>query len=192
MNREEIKMGLFDKLLGKKPAAIGDNSTAQNIMDANIVDALERIDYFSKIGEAVSDIARFKVMSVRNIENAIKSMGNQKWENIQLEEDGDISVWLFKNNHKDAYNRRNDYVTAAKESILPKIETKIKQLPFSEDIVKTIEINISFNIVGIAVALCYRQYVRSEFYERMLQIYQSGHIPCGWQGKMKKGCFLVY
>jgi hypothetical protein len=42
----------------------------------------------------------------------------------------------------------------------------------------------------------FKEYIHLEFHARMLQIYKSGHIPCGWQGKWKKeddkGYFLVY
>ena len=33
---------------------------------------------------------------------------------------------------------------------------------------------------------------QNEFFDRMLKIYLSGHLPCGWSGEYPEGKFFVY
>ena len=38
----------------------------------------------------------------------------------------------------------------------------------------------------------YSEYYKSDFFDKMLAIYLSGHLPCGWSGEYPEGRFFVY
>ncbi|PGC52826.1 hypothetical protein COM14_03595 [Bacillus pseudomycoides] len=42
------------------------------------------------------------------------------------------------------------------------------------------------------MVLSYEEYYKSAFYKEMLEIYLSGHIPCGWNGKYPEGNIFIY
>lgn len=53
--------------------------------------------------------------------------------------------------------------------------------------------DISFNVLSIAVIDAYKEQLpMPAFFQKMLEIYQSGHLICGWKGKKGDGHFIVY
>ena len=52
---------------------------------------------------------------------------------------------------------------------------------------------VRFCVLHIVMADAYRSIVPVDaFSEKLLKIYESGHLPCGWSGKKDKGTFYIY
>jgi len=49
-----------------------------------------------------------------------------------------------------------------------------------------------FDFINILVIECYKEYTTSEFFDRELDIYLNGHVPCGWQGRYPNGGMIIY
>jgi len=62
----------------------------------------------------------------------------------------------------------------------------IKSLP--ESIID----DIKFNLITILMSDLFSDYYNSEFYRQLYQIYISGHLPCGWEGKYPSGRMIVF
>ena len=82
----------------------------------------------------------------------------------------------------------NEKVEYYRENYIPQIErvlqNKAKQAGFAENIIT----DIRFNLLIILEANYFSDLYRDAFWNQMLEIYKSGHIPCGY----KKGVFLIY
>ena len=172
-------MGLFDKFKKKE-------------IDDKIIAELKEIEYFSNIGMSVTCINNFRCEHIPTIEQAAEEIESVKWENKRIEENGDITVFLCVN-HKKIYNEQwNKKVAAVKTLIIPTVDSHIECLKIDGEMLKIFRNNIRYDIVGIAMALIFSEYIKSDFYLRLLQIYKNGHLPCGWKGKKERGCFLIH
>ncbi|MFS0901778.1 hypothetical protein AB3N02_01740 [Priestia aryabhattai] len=121
-----------------------------------------------------------------------KNIKGVKWENICLEERNILTGYLAKNK-AELYNKNwNGLVREVKTEILPKvidkIESQVSILGLSSEIVNAIK----FDIINIIMVLTYEKYHHSDFYTGLLDIYLSGHIPCGWDGDYPVGNIVVY
>ena len=130
-------------------------------------------------------------------ETVIKYIHSNKfqytWGNVCLEEENEITVFLGANHRDEFHKKWNQFVDEVKEIIIPQITPVIVEqinrlgLP-EEDVLSDIE----FNVVGIAVISYYKEYVHSPFFDNLLDIYCSGHLPYGWRGKYPRGVIRVY
>lgn len=134
----------------------------------------------------------FDVEYVKSKKQLAKLITGIKWENVCLEAQGDFTAYLCIN-HKEVYNKYwNDMVRKIKKDYISRIAKNIaKELDDFED-KDDIIISMRADIVDLFMIHFYSEYYKSDFYEKMLKIYLSGHIPCGWSGKYPDGKFQVY
>ena len=127
--------------------------------------------------------------SKRDVEKMINSI---KWENMCLDRMGDFTTYLLKN-HKDEYNRYwNDEIRLIKERYISVISDKVNQALLINDLSVDLLDDIKMNILSIFMLEYYSEYYSSDFYNKMMIIYLTGHLPCGWIGEYPNGKFIVY
>lgn len=128
-----------------------------------------------------------------NSQNKMKKMINSiKWENACLEADGDFTAFLHKN-HKEIYNKFwNETVRMVKNEYINNIADYLEEV--LSDYINKDEIicDIKANLVTLFMIDFFSEYYSSDFYEKMLKIYLSGHLPCGWAGTYPEGKFVVF
>lgn len=134
----------------------------------------------------------FEVEYIKSRSKAEKLIKSMKWENVCLETGGDFTVFLHKN-HKEDYNKywnevviriKNEYISIISE----KIEIAVAEFNDKEAILN----DMKFNLITLFMLNFYSEYYSSDFYNKMLKIYLSGHLPCGWSGNYAEGKFIVY
>lgn len=134
----------------------------------------------------------FDVEYLNNTRDVEKNINATKWENICLDRKGDFTTYLFKN-YKTDYNKYwNDEVDIIKKQYLFKISEKIKTALIDRGLSVGIIDDILMNLLSIFMLEYYSDYYSCDFYNKMLKIYLSSHLPCGWIGKYPDGNFLVY
>lgn len=155
-------------------------------LDQTLVNRILNIDFLSNVEEKYKDY-----IVEKDVKKAEKQISTLKWENICLEESGDITGYLSQN-HQEADKLWNILTQEAKELLLPSLEEKLDFLIDENMLTVKIKQDILFNIIGIVVIDAYKEYVKSPFYSELLEIYEAGYIPCGWKGKYPGGSMYVY
>lgn len=146
-----------------------------------------QMELLSNIGKQYKNYSNFK--SMKQVEKSINSV---KWENICLEERNKVTGFLAVN-FPDEYNKYwNMLVEEIKQNVIPIIEKKLDILLEENRITVLIKQSILFDIVNIIMVRSYEKYIQSDFYDRMLAIYENGHLPCGWEGKYPIGEIKIY
>lgn len=163
-------------------------------INKEIIDILYNTSWFSNCGKQTPPQFGIRVDSVNEVKNHITSI---RWENIELEHQGDITEKLCNRSCQgigQEYQAWNNLVDDFKRNFLPQLETQWKkQLSLFDLNMKEVIDDISFNILGIVMADTYKKIVpMSSFYVKLLEIYINGYLPCGWIGKKDKGCFVIY
>ena len=75
-----------------------------------------------------------------------------------------------------------------RNEIIAKIERNWKNEKSRQGILD----DVPFNIITLFMLDFYSECFKSEFFDKMLAIYLSGHLPCGWSGEYPDGKFFVY
>lgn len=122
----------------------------------------------------------------------LRSIRSFDWENAYLDAQGDLTGYLHLHHNKEYNEYWNEEVTIIKEKYLPPILDKIKKAiderNYSTDIIPYIR----YNVVEIMMSNFYSEFYESVFFKNMLEVYLSGHLPCGWMGKYPNGKFMIF
>ena len=86
----------------------------------------------------------------------------------------------------------NVAVGEIKSKYMNEIREKIENKWVDEKSKQYVIDDVQFNVLTLFMLDYYSEYYQSDFYERMLAIYLSGHLPCGWSGEYPEGRFIVY
>lgn len=134
----------------------------------------------------------FEVEYIKSKKQLKKLITGLKWENVCLDAAGDFTAYLHKN-HKEDYNKYwNDTVRRIKNEYITTIAEHIENALNGFDGKNDILIDMKANLVSLFMIHFYSEYYKSDFYDKMLKIYLSGHIPGGWIGDYPEGRFQVY
>lgn len=160
-------------------------------LDKELIAVLFDIDWFSNCGK---DITLDGVSKSKTISAVKKSIQSIRYENILLGHYGEFTSDLFRS-HRESYNKWwNVLVNQFKTQYTPELkkiwESKLEPLGLNETCVVE---DISFNILNLAVIEAYKDQIPlPPFYQKMLSIFKSGCLVCGWKGKKDDGNFIVY
>ncbi|WP_140456882.1 MULTISPECIES: hypothetical protein [Priestia] len=161
-------------------------------LNTAIVEAIISNNWLEYCGVETNLLQGSNYSYLSNIKKVNENVKGVKWENICLEERNILTGYLAKNKSELYNNNWNVLVREVKREVLPKvinkIESQVSILGLSSDIVNSVK----FDIINIIMVLTYEKYYNSDFYNSMLDIYLSGHIPCGWDGDYPNGKILVY
>lgn len=141
---------------------------------------LKNINWFSHCGkEETLKIGR-TYRFVSNHSEMLRRIAETEWENYTLEQENELTSYL-SNHHRDAYRFWNQHCITIKEEIFPDLFEHIKEKyrQYFSDMEQEVLNDLQWNILGILLADIYSEYYRSDFSEDLLEIYRSGHIPCG-------------
>lgn len=85
------------------------------------------IDYFNQCGNDIDGLYKFDVYVEKNLDVAIKSLSRISWSNMTLEEQNNLTVYLFKN-HRDYYNSKwNEQAKINRDELIPPIISKLEK-----------------------------------------------------------------
>ena len=146
-------------------------------------DQLVSCDWFCNCGDKTFD--QFEVIIEENQEHGIACLNSLVYENASLEKQNDMSFAV-----REVPKDWNDVVKEIKQSgyigkVSKRIKSglKLKGIP-GEEVLETVR----WDLLHLFLANYYSEYYTDVFYEQMLQIYLSGHLPCGYEWKK----FRVY
>lgn len=157
-----------------------------------VIDELINCKWLENCGELNSTKYDFETVFQSDRTKVIKSITSMEWENICLEERGNITSFLATHN-KTEYNKNwNVLAKQIKSEVLPQIVAKIEQGVNAKNLPDSIIEDIKFNLVTILISDAFSKYYISEFYDSLLKIYTAGHLPCGWDGEFPVGKIVVF
>lgn len=105
---------------------------------------------------------------------------------------GDLTEHLGTYYTDEFDNYWNENVILVKEKYLPPILESINRAIKDKDYSAEMIFSIRQNILMIIISDYYSDYYESIFFKNLLEVYLSGHIPCGWKGKYPEGKIIVY
>jgi len=157
------------------------------------VTELENISWFGSVGLPLELNLPFGVIAVPSWKEAMRSCSDPIWEDATLEAQNRLTEFLFSCNTKQ-YGDWNYITKDAKTRIITPLVEQV-WYPFSQShgLDKIFVDSVSWDILGAIMEFQYRKCSgHPVFFLPLLDIYQAGHFPCGWQGEFPRGRLMVY
>lgn len=163
-------------------------------LDECFMEKLQSLSWFCKCGTPLPfDWA----VSAASTKEVLKSISSLKWENKVLEIQGDVTEQLSNRSTTGGgreYQEWNNLVDDFKKRYIPQLKEQwgIALTPSGLNTSSVLN-DISFNILSIAVIDAYKMIVPTPpFFLQLIEVYEAGHLPCGWKGKKDTGKLIVY
>ena len=148
---------------------------------------LLNINWFSEIGKPFSDTGYSLANSLMEAEIYLASA---EWENVTLEESNKISSYLSVK-HTIIFQDWNNLIKESKAFFEKELLTIIPHLSSFDNTL--LYQCLEWDIIHYLVEDAYEKNLKEPFFfGKLISIYESGHIPCGWAGKWPKGQMIVY
>ena len=163
-------------------------------LDKQFIDKLIRIDWFINCGK---DIPCEYGVKLKSGTEAIDNIMNVRWQNIILDNRGDLTAQLSMRSCKGEgkeYQEWNKLVREIKESYMPDLERVWNERLSTRELNKSeVLADIRFNVLALIMVDVYKSIIPvTAFWKNLLEIYEAGYLPCGWKGKKADGKFMIY
>jgi len=159
-----------------------------------LVERVRGIAWFGKCGEALPSYG-IPVRAVHSWSEAEIANSSDLWENVQLEFRNRLTLFLHK--HAPGLDLHwNNITERAKREVVTPLERGtwgplVKKLNLSEEVLHSVR----WDILAALMESAYREVPnRPVFFLNLVDVYESGHFPCGWIGSADApdGELLVY
>ncbi|WP_409310354.1 hypothetical protein [Pectobacterium sp. B1J-3] len=151
------------------------------------VNRLIKINWFSHVGD------QFFVPNVKvanSFGEAMLFLSSPDWENVTLEESNDMSGYLSIK-YPSALQEWNSLAIDAKTFWRDELSKRIPDLDGFDNVL--LLQCIEWDIIHYLIEDAYKDKIKkSLFFDSLICIYESGHIPCGWDGNWPNGNLVVY
>jgi hypothetical protein len=52
--------------------------------------------------------------------------------------------------------------------------------------------NLKWNLVNYLLEDAYSNFLQEPFFDGLINVYEAGHMPCGWSGTWPAGKLVIY
>ncbi len=165
-------------------------------LDPEICSKLAAIDWFSRCGSEPVQTLPFQFQRASDIAAAITHARGLAWRDAGTAAQGDLTGFLAKH-HYECYaghwNRLGDAVEdRMQREIMPTVKEALANL--SAEVLSDLVL-LDLNRIAIHSAYSKRFKRLPDFFQRLLVVYERGHLPCGWIGDLDlwpEGELLIY
>jgi hypothetical protein len=137
------------------------------------------------------------VKKALNEKQALSLISSDDWADARTEAQGELTGYLSKH-HYNAYGGYwNSLVNEATKLIetvaLESLKSELQRRGWPDELARPIIVDLTRAILELSFRARFRK--APAFFETILEIYKSGHLPCGWSGKMSEwpeGAIIAY
>lgn len=185
----ELNAPLSDHLQNPPPAFESKHAFSQSDVSARV----RAIDWFVRCGSTPSLDLTMPVQRVDSWEVAVASCSSAEWEDVELEAQNQLTIWLSQHD-RDGYRRWNRIVKTHKRSTVePLIEKTIRPIQLAQGLHESVISSVQWDVLGALMENSYLPSGHSAmFFLELLQAYEAGHFPCGWLGEWPIGKLVVF
>ena len=162
------------------------------VFDEQVVKRLLECDWLVNCGRTDAEIPGVRCEWLTDRERIVKNFNGVKWENTRIDARNEVTSYLSLNQPNQFNGVWNKRVDMVKEQFLPKIKEIYSAKVIELELPERVSNAIDWDVLNIIVISSYREYIMSNLYNNLLDIYTSGHLPCGWHGRYPKGVIMVY
>jgi hypothetical protein len=146
---------------------------------------LNNINWFVNLGVATTLPS---VIQAQSLSLFIKELNSDEWESTTLAVGNEITDYLAKNTNK--YQYWNSLVKEAKNVVENDI---IPKITFPESEKGSMTENLKWDLVNYLLEDAYSTFLLEPFFfDGLINVYEAGHMPCGWSDTWPVGKLVIY
>lgn len=150
------------------------------------IDRLSKINWFVNLGMATTLPG---VIQTKSLSLFIKGLKSDEWESATLEAGNEITGFLAKK-HTSKYQCWNSLVKDAKKVVENDI---IPKITFPESEIVTMTESLKWDLMNFLLEDANSSLLQEPFFfDRLISVYEAGHMPCGWSGTWPAGKLVIY
>jgi hypothetical protein len=185
----DLNAGMIEAVTNPPPGFV----SKHKFVASDVASRVNSIDWFAHCGESLALGLSMETEKITGWAQAIKSCKKGAWENVELEAQNQLTLWLHLNDRPN-YQRWNEIVVAQKNAVVNPLTEKVLA-PFraKHNLDMAFVHCVQWDILGVLMENSYLGSGHASFFFlELLTIYEAGHFPCGWKGDWPKGTLLVY
>lgn len=161
-------------------------------IEKEIVNRIKSIEWCSNCGNIANIRLSYENKYVSSWSEAKKYYNQTTWEDKTLEAQNELTSFLF-NKYRNEYSKWNSVVKEAKKFIEEEVVPKIKKIG-EDNYLDTVFIDcVKWDILGAIMENEYKKCNgRPTFFLKLLEIYEAGNFPCGWDNNTQNGELIVF
>jgi hypothetical protein len=163
-----------------------------------IIGKLESIRWFELVGQECDITTSMSIVRMKSWQKALQTRNLNDTSNAFLEGVNHLTHELSFHFRKES-RKWNDYAGECRvileEDIYPVVDSIIDSTPELNEIeagVYTLRDSVRWDLSHIVMEHVYSDLVPPRLYTLLLEVYQAGHFPCGWDEVWPNGKLWVY
>jgi hypothetical protein len=161
-------------------------------IEKEMINRIKFIEWCSNCGSIANIQLSYENKYVSSWSEAKKYYKQTSWEDKTLEAQNELTSFLF-NKYRNEYSKWNSLVKEAKKFIEEEVVPKIKKIEEDNDLDTFFIDCVKWDILG---AIMENEYKKCNggptFFLNLLEIYEVGNFPCGWDNSKKNGELIVF
>lgn len=143
---------------------------------------LENIDWYGAYGDAIAQ--RVDWVAASTISEAKESALSDQWLSFRLMVSNRMHRQASQTNY-DRFSKWNAVAVEIQQAVTPLVERVVRIWVDVRGPSKKERISVAWDIQGICMEAEFSDLLSPLFFQpRLLDCYESGHMPCGWLGPM--------
>jgi hypothetical protein len=164
--------------------------------DNEIYMKMNEIKWFVRCGMKPPNDLPFQLQQVTDVNIAIENALDPNWQDAGTAAQGELTGYLARTDYDvygTSWNRLGDIIEEQiQKETMPKVNEALSRMA-AENLSNVVLLDLN----RIALHSAYKKRFKKvpDFYERLLKVYESGHLPCGWIGDLDlwpEGKLIVY
>lgn len=156
---------------------------------ASLLKEIEKIRWFSNVGLEIEFNSKLhQVKSWRECESYFVS---DDWEEVTLEARNNLTQFLRDGNSR-AFSEWNALIEEGQDFLKNAVIPVIGGLDLPVDEKAILMSCVRWDLLSCLMEDAYSEFKPPVFFANILEIYKSGHFPCGWQGRWPEGNLVIF
>jgi hypothetical protein len=165
-------------------------------LDPRIYERYRALPWFKHCGEKFCSEIGLAVEQVGTPSAAISGIESDSWTDAGTHAQGELTGYLARTNYEvygSNWNRLAKLSRARlQDEFMPRLVTALDAIGVT---IATPRVLLDLNRIALHAAFANRFSGAPVFFEKLLLVYESGHLPCGWRGDLDSwptGALLLY
>jgi hypothetical protein len=160
-------------------------------LDNQTLQTLQRIAWFSRCGKPVEQDFGLSMRCASDWSTAAEYFSSPHWEDTTLRARNALTRHL-SDKAGGAYQQWNEMTVHAREWLKEKAMPLVSAYRLQHNLPPVFCDCVRWDLLSTIMEATYKKWNPPRFFGTLLEVYEAGHFPCGWEGDWPKGQLMIF
>ena len=165
-------------------------------LDRAVYEGLLGCPWFSSCGLPEIPDVGLAVRPIQDASIAMASLASASWRDARTHAQGELTGYLAKNDYS-TYGTHWNKLARESEELDRTLRSKVADSLVARGLERHFAQSVLVDVGRAVLEISFRKRFKRApvFFERLLEVYRAGHVPCGWDGELDvwpQGTLLVH